>query len=437
MKAPRQLGRAIEVVRHPVAQNAIALGWVQLATFVLPLVTLPYLARTLGPRALGVLVFAQAFSGFVYLLSEYGFGLSAGRDIAARRGDEQPPDDIVAAVQGAKLALFALTVLLGAVALLLVPNFRDSPEYLLLAVADAIALGLSPLWYFRGIERLRLAATLNLLARVVATVGVILLVKSRDQGWIVLAVSAATDLVASAVSLAVMYRQVSWERPTWTGTRQALRDGWHLFLYNASLVLYTTANAFVLGLLAPATQVAFFGGAERMSRAATRMVGPVSEALFPRVTYLLAQGERQRARFVAGRSLLYLTGLGLLAAAALALLAPWIVGLVLGDGYGAAVPVLRVLALLIPLIAASNVLGIQWAIPLGFDKQFTRVILLAGPLNLAMLAVLVPLLQALGAAVAVVVTEAFVVAGLAWMLAGRHELPLGFHSPAAERVTET
>ena len=428
--------RAVAVLRHPVAQNAMALSWVQLATFVLPLVTLPYLARMLGPHALGVLVFAQAFSGFVYLLSEYGFGLSSGRDIATRRGEGRGVDDIVAAVQGAKLVLIAVALVLGAAAVVLVPTFRRAPEYLVLAVADAIALGISPLWYFRGLERLRVAAALNLLARLVATVGVLLLVRARGEGWVVLGISAVTDLAASVGCLWLMYRDVRLLRPTWEGARRALGQGWHLFLYNASLVLYTTANAFVLGLLAPAAQVAFFGGAERMSRAATRMVGPVSEALFPRVTYLLAQGARERARFVAGRSLVLLTGLGLLAGAGLAVLAPWIVSLVLGEGYGAAVPVLRVLALLIPLIAASNVLGIQWMIPLGFDRQFTRVILIAGPLNVAMLGTLVPLLQALGAALAVVITEAFVVAGLAFSLFTRRELPLAIHGSRRERATE-
>jgi len=72
------------------------------------------------------------------------------------------------------------------------------------------------------------------------------------------------------------------------------------------------------------------------------------------------------------------------------------------------VPVLRVLALLLPLIAASNVLGIQWMLPLGLDHVFNRIILAAGVLNLSLAYWLAPRFAEMGMAWAVVIAEAFV-----------------------------
>ena len=43
----------------------------------LPLVTLPYLARVLGPHDLGLVVFSQSFTWMLQLVIEFGFGQSA------------------------------------------------------------------------------------------------------------------------------------------------------------------------------------------------------------------------------------------------------------------------------------------------------------------------------------------------------------------------
>src|SRR5260370_31240826 len=57
--------------------------------YLVPLFTLPYLARILGPAEWGALAFADAYGRFVGLVVEYGFGLSATRELARVRNDPQ------------------------------------------------------------------------------------------------------------------------------------------------------------------------------------------------------------------------------------------------------------------------------------------------------------------------------------------------------------
>ena len=54
--------RLLQALRHPISQNALAIYVVQFAISVLPLVTLPWIARRLGAGELGVVVFSQSFS---------------------------------------------------------------------------------------------------------------------------------------------------------------------------------------------------------------------------------------------------------------------------------------------------------------------------------------------------------------------------------------
>lgn len=415
----------LALLRHPVAQNIVALSWVQLATYVLPLLTLPYLARQLGPSALGLVVFAQSLGLTLYLLLEYGFSLSSTRAVARRRERPEEVERIAAGVIGAKLVLVAALTVLALACMIAIPEFRDAPEYLLLAWLDALALGLAPAWYFQGIERMRLFGAGQFAARALTAVGIFVLVHDPADGWIVLALQAAFDGVVTVVLFAVMARTVRLRRPTLSSALATLRDGRSMFAFNAAVSLYTTVNSFALGLVAPQAQVGFFGSAEKVTRAGTRLLVPISMSLFPRVSSMVARGAHDAARRVARRALLLQTLLGLAGAAALVALAPWLVELLFGPRFDEAVPAMRILALMLPLVAVSNVLGIQWMLPLGLDRSFVSVCVGAALLNLVLLFALGSAFGATGAAWAVVAAEGAVAAGLTAVLWRRRLLPVG------------
>ena len=69
------------------ASNIASLFTVQAANYLIPLLTLPYLVRILGPREFGLIAFAQAFSQYFVILTDYGFNLSATREVAIHRAD--------------------------------------------------------------------------------------------------------------------------------------------------------------------------------------------------------------------------------------------------------------------------------------------------------------------------------------------------------------
>jgi O-antigen/teichoic acid export membrane protein len=167
--------------------------------------------------------------------------------------------------------------------------------------AMAVLNGLSPVWFFAGIERLRLVATVDVAIRALTAAAIILAVRHHGEGLRVLSIwtfGAGTSLV---VLTTLMYRRIPYHRPTSGQRRLALREGRSLFVAGAAVSLYTSATVFMLGLVV--------SSAQRLSALVLAAV----------------------------------CGLGTLAALSLLWLAPWLVHVLLGDQFAGS-PVVGVLA---------------------------------------------------------------------------------------------
>jgi PST family polysaccharide transporter len=394
-------------LRHPVIQNALALLSVQFAEYVVPMVTMPYLARILQPAAWGTVVYAQNFSAWIVLVLEYGFGFSATREIARRRDDPDGHSEVARGVFGANIILLLPSILITVVARFTVPEFQKDQRFLWLALAIAVTQGIRPFWYFQGIERMRFAAWLNVAGRVFVAVGIFRLVKTPAHAWRVLALQAVSGAIVTAILAAQMYRAISFRMPALKQSFAAFKAGWTIFLSRSAVSLYTMANTLILGFFVNSAGVAFYGGAERLIGVVSGLMSPFTQAIYPRMIHLAANN-REKATGAIWQGLLFFGIFGMLTCTALIVAAPLAIRIVLGPSYKPAVGVLRIAALAIPAGAVSNVLGMQWMLPFGMDRVFNRIVVSAGVINVILAVVLSPRFGPAGTAWSVVVSQYFV-----------------------------
>ena len=410
------LGRLLRAFRHPVSQNVLALGVVQVLITVLPLVTLPYLARVLSKSELGLVVFAQTFSFVVALVVEYGFALSATREVATRREDPDALAATVADIQGAKLLLSGLAAVLSLALWPLVPIFRDAPDLLLFGYVLGVLQGYFPIWYFLGLERSQLLALVQLLSRVLSIALIVLLVHGASDGELVLGIYVFSTALGTLVALALAYRRTAMRRPSLAGSVDALRRGRTLFVGTGAIAIYTGANAFLIGLVVPAAQVAVFAAAEKIVRAGNRVLTLMASAVYPRVSVLIDRGNVARANRLSMLAFGLFVGCAGAAAAVFAVFAEPIIEVVYGPGFEEAVGLFRIVALILPLNIIGAALSTQWLLPRGRDRQVSTVVLVAAVINTVLVLLATELFGLTGAAWALVAVEVVVMAGYALAL---------------------
>jgi len=409
MKCPEEL-RLSRLSRHTLVHNTISLYAVYLPNYFIPLLVIPYLARVLGAAGWGLVAFTQALGTYLSVVIEFGFFLSANREVARHREDRVKLGKILADVLGARVFLCLACIGPALAAGIWFPIFREHPRLFWAGMFWGAVQGFSMSWFFQGLERMRLVAALETPAQFSGIIAILLFVHRLQDAWLVLVIQGLAYGLPAVVELVLAYREVPFLLPTFRSIWEGLRLGTSMFLYRGSLELYAKGNALILGLFVAPQLVGYYAAAEKISRASYRLLNPVTQALYPRMSYLLHHARKKAHRLA--RMGIILVGAGGLALSLLVYLsAPWLIRIIVGPEFAPAVPLLRILALMPALIAFGQGYGTQWMLPLGLDRLFNSVMLLAGAVDIALALILAPRYADLGMAWVAVLTEALIAAG--------------------------
>jgi PST family polysaccharide transporter len=397
--------------RRRLADNVASLFLLQGLTTLLPLLTVPYLVRTLGQERFGALSFAVATMQQLVILTDFGFNFSATRYVAIHREQPELVNRCFSAVMTAKLGLLAVSGVVVAGLLVCVPKFHA--EWPLFAVSFLMVLGnvLFPYWMFQGLERLRFVAIATSIARVVMTALIFVLVHGPQDTLRAALLQTSSFLVSAAIALPMLaaifplrLRIIGWHE-----IRQHLRDSVHPFLANLMGSLIGASSVMFLGFYKTMDVVGGYAAMEKVARAEVMGFTPVTQALYP---YLSHKFSRDHAE--GRRSLLRATfALLAIAGATLALVAAFAHPLV-RLAYGAKLlpyaPVLSWFSLWAFLSLANTMLGVHYLIGAGYASRFGNAVFWGASATVVLFLVLIPRTQTGGALTAVIAGEVIQVA---------------------------
>jgi PST family polysaccharide transporter len=265
--------------------NFFSLVILQGANYLFPLLTVPYLFRTLGVETFGLINFSTAFVQYFAILSDFGFNLSATKYIAANREDKDKRDKYFVNVLIAKLMLF----LCGLVILLLIINFVDkfseNKAVYLLSYGSVLGSVLLPTWFFQGMEQMRYITKITIVTRTLAIIPIFFLVKS-DTDFLLVPIFYGLGAIAAGLIGIYIVRvnfklKFNFNKLSFSSVIDCLKESVDFFLSRLSLSLYTISNTFVLGMVLGNTAVGYYAAGEKLYMAVQSMYGPLNQALYP------------------------------------------------------------------------------------------------------------------------------------------------------------
>ena len=396
-------------------KNAISLTTLQIGQYLVPLIVLPHLTRVLGVDGFGQIGFAAAFTMYFVLVVEWGFNLSATRDVSVRRSDKHARSIVFWETLLSRGMLNIAVVIVVWLLSSQITQLEQISSLIWLGMLQVVAATLSTSFYYQGIEKMSAMAFINLGIRTLSIPLIYLFVNRPDQVELAFAIQTGCFLLASTVNLSLLFRsrEISWVPPDFINSWKRIVAASPLFFSNAGTSLYTNTNVIILGFVTSEANVGYFVAGFTLVKAVVGLSGPFAQAVFPRASLVLGQGADASTPFL--RNMFRLQGLlGLFLSIGLFVFLPWGVTWFYGEAFQQSVGVVAWLALLPLLVCLASGLGLQTLVPLGHHKWYSGVLISSGVMNCLLLFWLGSAEGAVGAAISVLITESVIMVGMAF-----------------------
>ncbi|MCW5632889.1 MAG: oligosaccharide flippase family protein [Rubrivivax sp.] len=369
---------------RPLAELALA----HAATFAFPLVFAVVCGRALGLEGYGEIAFYTALGGFLGVIVEFGFDWLGIREVTQNAADVEHCRQTLVHIT---LARLLLAVLIGAAMSAALWAWKGAAHGLLIAGTWAYLLGFAfdVGWFLRAQELTRLLLAITVVARAAGIALLVGLVNGpADQAvaiWIYAFVVSATSVLAwSALWRLQMLRgPLTLARARLAGL---MRNAFAILLGNLNGAMLGHGGVALLGLVSEPATVGAASLALRVKMAALAVLLPIQQWSFVRLSRHARNAPalmRRDGRHTLVALMVLGAGLALAAAAA----APKISEIVFHEAVPAAIALIGLLALTIPLHSAGNLFGVQSLVALGRERSFAVILSAASLLFCALMLV--------------------------------------------------
>jgi len=268
--------------------NFLSLSFLQAANYILPLITLPYLVRVLGPEKFGLISFAQAFTAYFQIITDYGFNLSATREISINRENKEKVSEIFSSVMFIKFGLLFVSLVLMSVILFSFNKFRQ--DWLIYYLTFGMVLGqtLFPVWFFQGMERMKYITFLNIVAKLIFTFAIFVFVKHESNYLYVPLLNSIGFIIAGILSLWIIFKnfEIDFKISGLEEIKYHLKEGWYIFISTISGNLYGQGNILILGLFSSNEVIGYYAAAQKIVIALISLFQVISQSIFPYLVIL-------------------------------------------------------------------------------------------------------------------------------------------------------
>lgn len=401
------MGRLMNKFKNSrLTQNVTALLLLKGADYLLNFLMFPFLLRMIGPSAFGAIIFMQSIVQYFVIVTDYGFNMTAPRDIA-RAENEREIGKIFVNVMSAKIIMISVISALSGIVILMLPPTIEFDFLLFLAVMP-LAIGniAFPVWFFQGIQEMKYITISSVIARSLLLILMLVTISSPDDYLLAALLFSSMPVVSGILSFNVIVKKYKFVfvRPDMDGILKTIKDGWQIFLSTVAINLYTNTNIVILGIFTNPTIVGYFGAANKLVDSLKGLMSAVTQAVYPHVSAKLKNSKEETILFIR-KFTKYYTGMFFIVSFFLFILAEPIIIILFGESYRDSIVILRILAFLPFIISFSQVYGIQTLLNFGKQKTFSKILICSAIFDLSILFPLTYYFGEIGVAITMVAVE--------------------------------
>lgn len=370
------------------------LSLLQVAGYVFPLISMPYLARVIGADGFGKIAFASAIVVWIQTISDWGFNLTATRDVAQNRDNKELVSRIFSNVLWARSVLTLLSGIILLLVVLLVPYLRENADIIFVTFLLVPGYILFPEWFFQAIEKMKYTTFFNLFLKLVFTVAVFVFIHKREDYLIQPLLTTIGYLLCGFGALYLIFKKWGYTlcKPQWSEIFKTIRNSTDVFVNNLMPNLYNSFSVMLLGFFGGSTANGIYDGGNRFPVIFYQFQSVLSRAFYPFLSRRL-----DKHSFYAKLNIVS----AFIGAIFLILLSPLAIKIMLGDEFEKSVVVMQILSFSVVFLAMDYTYGTNFLIINHKEKPLRNLTFVSSIVGMSVAIPLVYYFSYIGAAITV------------------------------------
>ena len=369
----------------------------------LPLVTAPYLSRTVGTDGVGLYSEAWAMSEIFCLIGMLGLADYGVRTIAQARDSREELDRTFSGIWQMQLMVAgaALLLWLGYVFFAAGEEKTIALHLTMMSVSCLCSFD----WCLMGLDQFRPIALRNTAVKLAAAACVFLFVKSRDDLWIYAFTWSLATLLGNLSCAATLRGKVSYRRVPLRESLRHLRPCAVLFISVMAVSIYRKMDKVMVYSIAGKDQNGLYENAEKIIYCLSGFISAIGTVMMPKVANMQKKGETERIARHIDRSMELILCMVSAMAFGVAAVADRFAPLFYGEDFRYSGTLMIPLAFTLIMIGFANVIRTQVVLPQKRDHIFVKSVCCGAAVNLAANLCLIPSMKSMGAVVGTLLAE--------------------------------
>jgi len=386
------------------------LSILQIAGYVFPIITLPYLARVIGVDSFGKIAFASAIIVWFQSVADWGFKFTATRDVAKNRNDKEKVSDIFSNVLWARIFLMILSFILLFLAIMFIPIFNQNKTVILITFLIVPGHIMFPDWFFQALERMKYITLMNILSKLLFTVAIFVFIKEKSDFILQPLFISLGYVMSGIISMYVIVSKWGFKikKPTLPDILKTIKESTYIFINDIMPNLYNSFSTLLLGFYGGSISNGKLDAGGKFVRVFQQFMSVISRTFFP---YLSRRIDKHNLYVKINIYLSFLFTILLF------LFAPLLIKLFFTPEFYDAIPVLRIMSFSIIFLSLSNIYGTNYMIIQGHEKKLRNITFISSIVGFALSFPLIYYFDFIGAALTVTLTRGIL--GVAIMLSAK------------------
>lgn len=391
----------------------------QLFVLIVPLITMPYISRVLGPTGSGINSLTNANTQYFILLGSMGIALYGNRQVAYLRDNKSQVSQTFWEI----FLMRCLTTFVALISFYIFVYFNNTYQLAyfmqsILIISNAFDIS----WFFMGVENFKVTVLRNLIVKIITILTIFILVKNKNDVIIYIFILSSSQLIGNLTLFPYLRYYINW--PQWRQLQilQHLRPSLALFLPQVAMQVYLILNKTMVGWLVSVKATGFYTYSDSIIRAVLTIGTSLATVMMPRVANTFIHGDIKQVNKYTRLSFEFASALAVPIMFGIAAISLKLVPSFLGAAYSQVAYLVIIETLLILPVTWASTIGNQYLIPLGRIRTYTNSVILGAMVSIVLNVPLILLFQTRGAMIVSVACEFAVAFYQLWSV--RQELPL-------------